>query len=51
MNTIDPVSAKMHYEAASPNGKIALRLDVGDQLAWSVQFAGQPMILPSPISL
>lgn len=46
-----PIQTNQRYELKSPHGKIAVQFEAGDRLRWSVQHAGQPIILPSPISL
>jgi alpha-glucosidase len=39
------------YEVKSPNGSIALKVEAGAKLLWSVQHKGQQIIEPSAISL
>jgi alpha-glucosidase len=39
------------FEIKSPDNKIALKLEVGPKMIWSVQHEGQQIIAPSPISL
>lgn len=39
------------YEIDSPNGKVHVQVETGTSLRWSVQHLGQPVILPSEISL
>ncbi|RPJ50254.1 MAG: Retaining alpha-galactosidase, partial [Chloroflexi bacterium] len=53
MNKAHHIFADSHsqFEAKSPNGKVVLRLQVEDRLLWSVEYAGQSLILPSPVSL
>ena len=48
-NTSAP--ARAYEEIQSPNGKITIKLEVGEKLQWSVQYAGEPLLLPSSISL
>lgn len=43
--------ANQPYEIQSPDGKIALQVEVGEKLCWSVTRNGAPLILPSPIAL
>ena len=39
------------YEVKSPNGAIAVKVEAGAKLQWSVQHKGNQLILPSAISL
>jgi alpha-glucosidase len=40
-----------HFEIGSPDGKMVVSVEAGDQLRWSLTHAGQPVILPSAICL
>lgn len=53
MNRNFPLSAQTNsqYEITSPDGKIVVRLEAGEKLCWSAWHAGEPVILPSAISL
>jgi alpha-glucosidase len=42
---------KKAYEVKSPDGAIAVKVEPGAKLTWSVLFNGQPVINPSPVSL
>lgn len=44
-------SAPARFEIKSPNGKITVSVQAGEKLHWSVRHAGDPLILPSPVSL
>ncbi|HEX8426828.1 glycoside hydrolase family 97 protein [Hymenobacter sp.] len=39
------------YEVKSQDGNIALKVEAGSKLLWSVQHKGQPLLTPSAISL
>ena len=39
------------YDLKSPDGNISLHLEAADKLQWSVMHKGQPIIIPSAISL
>lgn len=39
------------FEITSPNGRLAVRLETGAQLRWSLAFDGAPLLLPSPLAL
>jgi alpha-glucosidase len=39
------------YAIQSPDGKITVQVQAGDELRWSFQHAGQAVILPSAVSL
>ena len=39
------------FELKSPDNKIALKIEVGAKMQWSVQHDGQQIIAPSAISL
>jgi alpha-glucosidase len=39
------------YEVKSPDGKIALSVEVGEKIQWSVTHDGQAIIAPSPVSM
>ncbi|HEX8327681.1 MAG TPA: glycoside hydrolase family 97 protein [Hymenobacter sp.] len=39
------------YEVKSRDGNVSVKVEAGDQLLWSVQHKGQPLITPSAISL
>ncbi len=38
-------------DLSSPNDLLLVRVETGEQLAWSLSYAGKVMLLPSPISL
>src|SRR5665811_303166 len=40
-----------NFEIKSPDNKIALKLEVGAKMIWSVQHEGQQVIAPSAISM
>ncbi len=40
-----------HYSLASPDGVIAVKIDAGDKVMWSVSHGGQTIIAPSAVSL
>ncbi len=48
-----PLSAQTNsqYEIKSPDEKIVLHLETGEKLRWSAWHAGDPVVLPSAISL
>jgi alpha-glucosidase len=46
-----PGQSSPRYEVKSPDGRITLHLEVGDKLQWAVQYAGEPILLPSPVSI
>jgi alpha-glucosidase len=39
------------YQLASPDGSLVVKIEAGAKLHWSIQHKGQPVLLPSPISL
>src|SRR6478736_1209964 len=39
------------YQLKSPNGNIVVSIEAGAKLQWQVQHKGQPIIVPSAISL
>lgn len=39
------------YQLASPNNKMKIIISTGDKVAWSLQYNGEDIITPSPISL
>ena len=39
------------YEVKSPDGSISLKVESGPGILWSIEDNGQPVILPSSISL
>ena len=53
MENKQPASAPpaSRYAVSSPDGKIALQVEVGETLQWSVQHAGERIILPSAAAL
>lgn len=44
-------TSNAHFHLQSPNGKVVLQIDAGEKLCWSANHAGEPLLLPSPISL
>ena len=43
--------AETQIEARSPGGTVAVTVTVGKALTYAITFAGQPVVLPSPIEL
>ena len=50
-STILNAQKSTSFEIKSPDSKIALKLEVGSKILWSVQYGGQQIIAPSAISL
>ena len=50
-STILSAQKSKSFELKSPDGKIALKLEVGAKMLWSVQHDGQQIIAPSAISM
>lgn len=44
-------AAVKHYEVASPDGALALRVDVGEKITWSLSHDGDELIVESPMSM
>jgi len=49
--TLQAISQPKNYEVKSPDGNVILKVEAGNKLQWSVAYMGQPVIVPSPISL
>ena len=39
------------FQLTSPNGRLQLTVETDKQLRWSLQYAGQPILLPSAIAM
>jgi alpha-glucosidase len=46
-----PALAQETYQARSPNGQLAISVEVGDTLRYSVNLGGQPLTAPAPLSM
>ena len=43
--------SKKELQVKSPDGKLAVKIETGDKIRWSVQYGSTPVLSPSSVSL